>query len=48
MDTRLAWAADIRRTRHIIDFSSWQDSSLYQKVFMRLLSDLVIPEHEQI
>jgi hypothetical protein len=38
--TRQAWAADIRRTRHIGDFTSWKNHDEYQKVFERLLRDL--------
>jgi hypothetical protein len=40
MHTRQAWAADIRRTRHIGDFSRWKDHDSYQKTFERLLRDL--------
>jgi hypothetical protein len=40
METDLAWAADIRRTRHIGDFSLWQDHDAYQRAFERLLRDL--------
>ena len=35
-----AWAADIRRTRHIGDMSNWKDHDSYQKAFDRLLRDL--------
>ena len=35
-----AWAADIRRTRHIGDFSRWKDHDAHQKAFERLLRDL--------
>jgi len=35
-----AWAADLRRTRHIVDFSRWKDHDSYQKAFERLLGDL--------
>lgn len=35
-----AWAADIRRTRHIGDFSRWKDHDAYQQAFERLLRDL--------
>ena len=38
--TRQAWAADIRRTRHIGDFRQWKDHDEYQKAFTRLLNDL--------
>jgi hypothetical protein len=40
MDTDQAWAADIRRTRHIGDFHNWKDHDLYKKAFDRLLQDL--------
>ncbi|HEY7420205.1 MAG TPA: toll/interleukin-1 receptor domain-containing protein [Ktedonobacteraceae bacterium] len=34
------WAADIRRQRHIGDFSQWKDHDSYQKSLSRLLRDL--------
>jgi hypothetical protein len=40
MDTTKAWAADLRRTRHIGDFTEWKDHDSYQKAFERLLRDL--------
>jgi len=40
MKTDQAWAADIRRTRHIGDFTRWKDHDSYQKAFDRLLRDL--------
>jgi hypothetical protein len=40
MQTSQAWAADIRRMRHIGDFIRWKDHDEYQKVFARLLRDL--------
>jgi hypothetical protein len=40
METSEAWAADIRRTRHIGDFTAWQDHGSYMKAFERLLRDL--------
>jgi hypothetical protein len=40
METSQAWAADIRRRRHIGDFSAWKDHDAYQKAFQRLLRDL--------
>ena len=40
MKTDRAWAADIRRTRHIGDFCCWKDHDAYQKAFERLLRDL--------
>jgi hypothetical protein len=35
-----AWAALLRRTRHIGDFSQWKDHDSYRKAFERLLRDL--------
>jgi hypothetical protein len=40
METDQAWAADIRRTRHIGDFRNWKDHDAYKKAFDRLLRDL--------
>lgn len=40
MHTTQAWAADIRRTRHIGDFRTWKNHDSYLKVFSRLLRDL--------
>jgi hypothetical protein len=40
METRLDWAAKIRRRRHIGDFTSWEDQAQYQQGFQRLLRDL--------
>ena len=40
MHTSQAWAADIRRMRHIGDFTRWKDHDAYQQVFERLLRDL--------
>lgn len=35
-----AWAASLRRLRHIGDFSKWKDHDSYSKAFERLLRDL--------
>ncbi len=35
-----AWAADIRRTRHVGDFRLWKDHDAYKSAFDRLLRDL--------
>ncbi len=43
-ETKLGWAAHIRRTRHIGDFSRWQDSDAYQASLKRLLRDLTMGE----
>ncbi|MBT3353086.1 MAG: toll/interleukin-1 receptor domain-containing protein [Nitrospinaceae bacterium] len=39
-DTDAGWAADIRRSRHIGDFTNWKDHDSYQKNFERLMRDL--------
>jgi hypothetical protein len=40
MRTRKAWAAKLRRQRHIGDFTNWKDHDEYQKAFDKLLRDL--------
>ncbi|MBZ5619509.1 MAG: toll/interleukin-1 receptor domain-containing protein [Acidobacteriia bacterium] len=40
MNTNEAWAASIRRQRHIGDFQEWKEHDAYQKGFKRLLRDL--------
>ena len=40
METDQAWAASLRRMRHIGDFRAWKDHDQYQKSFDRLLRDL--------
>ncbi len=40
MSTTQAWAADIRRTRHIGDFRNWKQHDDYQDALARLLRDL--------
>jgi hypothetical protein len=42
METEAAWAADIRDTRHIGDFSQWKDHAVYQQAFERLLRNLKV------
>ena len=37
MDTTEQWADDIRRTRHIGDFTRWKEHDAYQKALDRLL-----------
>jgi hypothetical protein len=39
-ETEEAWAAEIRRTRHLGDFRKWKDHDEYQKAFGRLIRDL--------
>jgi hypothetical protein len=38
--TKKAWADTIRMTRHIGDFSKWEQPDNYSKAFTRLLQDL--------
>jgi len=40
MRTTRAWAAKLRRDRHIGDFTAWTDPQAYQRAFDRLLRDL--------
>jgi len=40
METDQAWAASLRRTRHIGDFTNWKDHDAFKKAFERLLRDL--------
>ncbi len=42
MDTGQAWAANLRDTRHICDFSQWKHKDSYQKAFERLLGELKV------
>jgi uncharacterized protein YjbI with pentapeptide repeats len=39
-ETDRAWARQIKRTRHIGDFTRWGDNDAYQKALARLLRDL--------
>jgi hypothetical protein len=40
MESTTAWAAHIKRTRHIGDFTDWKNHDSYQTAFTRLLRDL--------
>jgi hypothetical protein len=40
MNTDKAWAASLRRRKHIGDFTNWKDHDCYRKAFDRLLRDL--------
>jgi hypothetical protein len=42
MQTSQAWAAMLRRMRHIGDFTNWTNHDAYQKAFVRLLRDLKV------
>jgi hypothetical protein len=39
METDVAWAASLRRTRHIGDFRKWKSQG-YREAFDRLMRDL--------
>jgi hypothetical protein len=39
-ETDRTWARQIKRTRHIGDFTHWEDNDAYQKALARLLRDL--------
>ena len=40
MEASASWAADIRRARHIGDFSEWENHHRYKLAFAKLLQDL--------
>jgi hypothetical protein len=40
MDSDKAWAATIKRTRHVGDFTRWKDHDSYREALDRLLRDL--------
>jgi hypothetical protein len=40
MKQKVGWAADIKRTRHIGDFTRWKEHDAYQRGLERLLRDL--------
>jgi uncharacterized protein YjbI with pentapeptide repeats len=42
METDEAWAATIRRTRSIGDFTNWKDHGFYKKSFDKLMCDLKV------
>jgi hypothetical protein len=46
MQTSQAWAADIRRRKHIGDFTRWKQHDDYQQALERLLRDLKAVERE--
>lgn len=39
-EIKTGWAADVRRTRHIGNFSDWKSHDSYKKAFERLMKDL--------
>jgi hypothetical protein len=40
LDTDKAWAAKLKRSRHIGDFTHWKDHDVYKKALDRLMRDL--------
>lgn len=42
MQTTQTWAAQLRSSRHIGDFTNWQDNVAYQQALSRLLRDLKV------
>ena len=40
MESKTGWAGNVRRQRHIGDFTRWKDHDAYSKAFDRLLRDL--------
>jgi hypothetical protein len=40
MNIETGWPADMRRTRHIGDFTDWKEDDAYQKAFDRSMRDL--------
>jgi hypothetical protein len=40
MHSEKGWAAHIKRTRHIGDFSRWKEHDAYKEAFQTLLRDL--------
>lgn len=40
METSVAWASEIRRTRHIGDFGTWTNEPEYARALQRLIKDL--------
>jgi len=45
-ETDRTWARQIKRTRHIGDFTYWDDNDAYQKALTRLLRDLNTTERQ--
>lgn len=44
MKCTTGWASHIRLTRHIGDFTNWQEDLAYQQAFSRLLRDLKVTQ----
>jgi uncharacterized protein YjbI with pentapeptide repeats len=48
METGEAWAAKVRRERHITDLRGWKNHDTYQKQFARLLRDLQAVDAQEV
>ncbi len=46
-EIKTGWPADVRRTRHIGDFTSWKEHDSYSKASDRLLRDLKAEEKKE-
>jgi hypothetical protein len=46
LETREAWAAKLRASRHIGDFRAWKDHDAYQTALKRVLRDLRVESSE--
>jgi hypothetical protein len=44
MNIETGWPADMRRTRHIGDFTGWKEGDAYQKAFDRSMRELKADE----
>ena len=42
LNSNKAWAADIRRKKHIGDFSKWRNEASYKESFALLLRDMQV------
>ena len=47
LSTSRSWIADVRRSRHIGDFSSWRDEIQYKRAFTKLLGSLTKPSEAE-
>ena len=46
-EIKMGWPADVRRTRHVGDFTRWKDHDSYREAFDRLLRDLKAQERSE-
>ena len=45
-EIKTGWAADVRRSRHIGDFTGWKHHDSYQQAFAKLIRDLTADDHK--